>query len=51
MPFVAADQPVESINHPLGVPENEEVSYEVLPRPSRRGVELLADTLGYTYVI
>ena len=51
MPFVAADQPVESINHPLDVPEDEEVSYEVLQRASRLGVELLADTLGYTYVI
>ena len=52
MPFVTADKPVEeSINHPLDVPEDEEVSYEVLPRASRQGVELLTDTLGYTYVI
>lgn len=52
LPFAVADQPVEeSINHPLEIPEDEEVCYEVLPGASRRGGELLADTLGYTYVI
>ena len=52
VPFVAADQPVEeSINHSLDVSEDKEVSYEVLPGASRRGGELLADALGYTYVI